>query len=174
MKILVTGGAGFIGSHTCAELLNSGFEVTVVDNLSNSSEKSINCVWNITGKDISFHVADVRDKATLGSIFNFEHLYAVIHFAGLKVVCEPVENHMNNYSNDIDSTLVLTDVMRELSALRLFSHLPLQYMEIRCLFQLQRTVQRETVRNPYGWTKWMIEQMLIDMAKADPTWNITL
>ena len=112
MKILVTGGAGCIGSHTCVELLNDNYEVVVIDNLDNSNSAALNRVQQITGKSLIFYEADVRDKTTLHTIFNNEQPNAVIHFAGLKAVGESVSLPHTYYQNNIDSTLVLTEVMK--------------------------------------------------------------
>ncbi len=112
MRILVTGGAGYIGSHTCVELLNEGYEVVVVDNLYNASEKALDRVKEITGKDLVFYQADIRDKAALDEIFDREKVDAVIHFAGLKAVGESVAKPLEYYENNIAGTLNLCDVMR--------------------------------------------------------------
>ena len=113
MAILVTGGAGYIGSHTCVELLNEGYEVVVVDNLCNSSEKSLERVEQITGKKVTFYKADLLDKAALSKVFDKESIDSVIHFAGLKAVGESVSKPLEYYHNNITGTLVLCDVMRE-------------------------------------------------------------
>src|SRR5690554_4354387 len=113
MSILVTGGAGYIGSHTCVELLESGYEVVVVDNLSNASEKSLERVEEITGKSLKFYKADILDREALTNIFETENIEAVIHFAGLKAVGESVEKPLEYYHNNIVGTLVLCDVMRQ-------------------------------------------------------------
>ncbi|MBQ9354589.1 MAG: UDP-glucose 4-epimerase, partial [Clostridia bacterium] len=113
MSVLVTGGAGYIGSHTCVEMLDAGYDVVVVDNLDNSSKESLNRVEKITGKKVKFYENDVRDKQGLRNIFSENKIEAVIHFAGLKAVGESVKKPMMYYSNNIDSTLVLIDVMKE-------------------------------------------------------------
>ena len=112
MSVLVTGGAGFIGSHTCVELLESGFDVVVCDNLSNSSEEALNRVKKITGKTVKFYKTDIRDKAGLDAIFEKENIDSVIHFAGLKAVGESVEKPLMYYDNNIHGTLVLCEAMK--------------------------------------------------------------
>ena len=112
MRILVTGGAGYIGSHTCVELLEAGYEVVVVDNLYNASEKALERVKQITGKDLTFYLADICDRDMMNKIFDQEHVDAVIHFAGLKAVGESVAKPIEYYSNNLAGTLTLCDVMR--------------------------------------------------------------
>ena len=113
MSILVTGGAGFIGSHTCVELLNAGYQVVVVDNLYNASEKAVERVKEITGKDLTFYKADIRDKEAMNAIFDKEEIESVIHFAGLKAVGESVQKPIEYYHNNITGTLLLCDIMRK-------------------------------------------------------------
>lgn len=115
MAILVTGGAGFIGSHTCVELLNAGYDVVIADNLYNASEKAVDRVKQITGKDLKFYKADIRDKEAMNEIFEKEEIESVIHFAGLKAVGESVVKPLEYYENNIAGTLVLCDVMRNTS-----------------------------------------------------------
>ena len=173
MKILTTGGAGFIGSHTCVELLNSGYDVVVVDNLCNSKEESIRRIEQITGKQVSFYKADLLDREALEHIFDCEPIDAVIHFAGLKAVGESVQKPLEYYHNNLTGTLVLCDVMRRHGVKRIvFSSSATVYgspktVPITADFPL-------SVTNPYGRTKLMIEEMLQDFAAADPEWNITL
>lgn len=173
MTILVTGGAGYIGSHTCIELLENGFKVIVVDNLVNSCEESIKRVEKITGKSLTFYQSDLRDKKTLEEIFKREKIDAVIHFAGLKAVGESVYKPLEYYENNIGSTLVLCDVMKSLGVKKLiFSSSATVYgnpetVPIRENFPL-------SVTNPYGRTKLMLEEILQDLHTADPEWNIIL
>ncbi len=173
MAILVTGGAGYIGSHTCVELLNLGYEVVVVDNLSNSKEESIRRIKRITGKDLTFYKADLLDKDALTYIFNTEHIDSVIHFAGLKSVGESVEKPLEYYHNNITSTLMLCEVMKEHNVKNIvFSSSATVYgipktVPIREDFPLSTT-------NPYGSTKLMLEKILIDLHTSDPEWNVIL
>ena len=172
MSILVTGGAGYIGSHTCVELLNKGYEVVVVDNLSNSSRISLDRVEKITGKKITFYEADLLDKVAIEEIFEHEKtIDAVIHFAGLKAVGESVQKPLEYYHNNITGTLILCEVMRNYGVKELiFSSSATVYgtpesLPIKEDFPLSTT-------NPYGATKLMIEGILKDLQQSDPDWNI--
>ena len=173
MAILVTGGAGFIGSHTCVELLEAGYEVVVVDNLCNSSAESLNRVQEITGKTLKFYEADILDREAMEEIFTKEDITAVIHFAGLKAVGESVAKPLEYYWNNITGTLVLCDVMRKHGCKNLvFSSSATVYgdpatVPIREDFPLH-------VTNPYGRTKLMQEEMFRDFYVSDNTWNIML
>jgi len=173
MAILVTGGAGYIGSHTCVELLGKGYDVVVVDNLSNSSKEALNRVEKITGKRVSFYEMDVQDEAGLRKIFEAEKIDAVIHFAGLKAVGESVEKPLEYYMNNLESTFTLCKVMREYNVWKLvFSSSATVYgnpasVPIREDFPL-------SVTNPYGRTKLMQEEILKDLAFADKNWKIVL
>ena len=143
MHILVTGGAGYIGSHTCVELLNAGYEVTVVDNLYNSSEKALDRVQEIAGKAVKFYKADIQDRDAMNKIFDENKFDAVIHFAGLKAVGESVAKPIEYYQNNIGGTLVLTDVMRHHGCKISSSVLPQQYMEIRQSSRSQKSARKE-------------------------------
>ncbi len=173
MTILVTGGAGYIGSHTCVELLNSGYDVVVVDNLCNSSEESLKRVKQITGKELIFYQVDLLDKEALTQVFQKEKIDAVIHFAGLKAVGESVVKPLEYYYNNVTGTLVLCDVMRSFGVKDIvFSSSATVYgnpamVPIREDFSL-------SVTNPYGRTKLMLEEILRDLNIADPAWNIIL
>lgn len=173
MKILVTGGAGYIGSHTCIELLEAGHEVVVVDNLMNSKEESLKRVQEITGKLLIFNRVDLLDRHALMDIFTRHHIDAVIHFAGLKAVGESVQTPLKYYHNNITGTLILCEVMAEHSVKNIvFSSSATVYgdpaaVPIREDFPLGPT-------NPYGWTKLMIEEILKDLFVSDPSWNIAL
>ncbi|MBR1633979.1 MAG: UDP-glucose 4-epimerase GalE [Lachnospiraceae bacterium] len=174
MKILVTGGAGYIGSHTCVELLNAGHEVIVLDNLSNSSEKSLDRVREIAGKDLVFYKGDIRDRACLEKIFSQDGIDAVIHFAGLKAVGESVEKPWEYYENNIAGTLTLVDVMRQNGCKNIiFSSSSTVYGTPEEIPVTEQT-PKGTCTNPYGWTKSMLEQILSDIQKADPQWNVIL
>ena len=146
MAILVTGGAGFIGSHTCVEMLNAGYEVIVVDNLCNASEEAIRRVEKITGKNVTFYKADIRDKEALDQIFDKESVECVIHFAGLKAVGESVAKPLEYYQNNIAGTLTLCDVMRNHNVKNIILVLQQRYMVIRHLSRLQKNARREPVR----------------------------
>ena len=173
MKVLVTGGAGFIGSHTVVELLDAGYEVVVVDNLSNASEESVRRVKEITGKSFDFYVADVRDRAKLEEIFSAHNVDWVIHFAGLKAVGESVQKPVLYYDNNLISTLVLLETMEKFGVRNfVFSSSATVYGEPERL-PLDEDCRLMTT-NPYGTTKLMQEQMLKDLYRADNRWNIAL
>lgn len=172
MKILITGGAGYIGSHTIIELLNAGHDIVVIDNLSNSSRKAIERVEEITKKSIKFHEADVRDTPLLKSIFSTENIDAVIHFAGLKAVGESVSKALYYYQNNLDSTLTLLECMKEFDVKKLvFSSSATVYGDPAVLPITENMPKSAT--NPYGQTKLMIEQILEDVALTNEGWNIT-
>ncbi len=175
MKILVTGGAGYIGSHTCVELLEAGYDVVVVDNLYNASEKSLERVKEITGKEVTFYQADIRDKEALDQIFDKEtDVEAVIHFAGLKAVGESVAKPVEYYENNIAGTLNLCDVMRNHGVKNIiFSSSATVYGD-PAFVPITEECPKGICTNPYGWTKWMLEQILMDIQKADPEWNVIL
>ncbi len=173
MKILVTGGAGYIGSHTCIELLQAGYEVVVVDNLINSKEESLKRVQGLTGKTLAFHKVDLLNKRELGDVFNKSSIDAVIHFAGLKAVGESVSIPLRYYHNNVTGTLILCDVMEKYKVKNLvFSSSATVYgdpdkVPIKEDFPLSAT-------NPYGRSKLMIEDILRDLYDADEAWNIAI
>lgn len=174
MAILVTGGAGYIGSHTCVELLNAGYEVVVYDNLSNSSEKSLERVEQITGKKVTFYKGDILDRERLNEVFEKESIDSCIHFAGLKAVGESVEKPWEYYNNNISGTLTLTDVMRKHNCKNIiFSSSATVYGD-PAIIPITEECPKGQCTNPYGWTKSMLEQILTDMQKADPEWNVIL
>ncbi len=174
MNILVTGGAGYIGSHTCLELLQSGFGVVVVDNLCNSNPKSLDRVEALTGKKLRFYEGDVRDEALLRRIFAENEISAVIHFAGLKAVGESVSQPWRYYDNNLNSTLVLTKVMEEAGVQRIiFSSSATVYSGDNEM-PLREDSRTGGCTNPYGWTKYMTEQILSGMAHADEKWSVVL
>ncbi len=174
MKILVTGGAGFIGSHTCVELIENGYEPIVIDNLCNSNPESLNRVAKITGKKITFYEGDVRDEVLLRQIFSEHEIKAVIHFAGLKAVGESVEQPWRYYDNNLNSTLVLTKVMNEVGVKNIiFSSSATVYSGDNEM-PLKEDSKTGNCTNPYGWTKYMTEQILSGMATADKEWGIVL
>lgn len=174
MSILVTGGAGYIGSHTVVELQNAGFDVVVVDNLCNSSKKSLERVEQITGKAVKFYEKDILDKQGLDEIFNNEKIDSVIHFAGLKAVGESVAKPWLYYQNNITGTLTLLDIMTKHNVKNLiFSSSATVYGDPK-IIPITEDCPKGTCTNPYGWTKSMIEQILSDIYKADNEWNIVL
>ncbi len=173
MKILVTGGAGYIGSHTVLELLNAGHEVVVIDNLSNSSVESLNRVKKITDKDVVFYEACVRDRDVLDKIFTSHKIDAVIHFAGLKAVGESVSKPLKYYRNNIDSTISLIEKMAKHKVRKLiFSSSATVYGNPEKLPITEDCRVGVGITNPYGQTKFMIEQILEDITKSSNKWNI--
>ncbi len=174
MNILVTGGAGYIGSHTCLELLESGYGVVVIDNLCNSNPKSLDRVEQLGGKKLKFYEGDVRDEALLRKIFVENEIAAVIHFAGLKAVGESVAQPWRYYDNNLNSTLVLTKVMADVGVKRIIFSSSATVYAADNEMPLQETSRTGGCTNPYGWTKYMTEQILSGMAAADPEWSIVL
>ena len=174
MSVLVTGGAGYIGSHTCVELLESGYEVVVIDNLCNSNPKSLERVEMLTGKKLTFYEGDVRDEDLLKKIFAEHNIECVIHFAGLKAVGESVAIPWKYYDNNLNSTLVLTKVMAEVGMKNIiFSSSATVYSGDNEM-PLREDSRTGNCTNPYGWTKYMTEQILSGMAHADDEWAIVL
>lgn len=173
MKILVCGGAGYIGSHTCVELLEAGHEIAVVDNLSNSSPKAVEAVRQITGKDFPFYECDILDREALSEVFDENRFDAVIHFAGLKAVGESVQKPLEYYHNNMTGTFILLDVMREHNVFNIvFSSSATVYgnpasVPIKEDFPLSTT-------NPYGSTKLMLERVLTDVAASDKRFSVVL
>lgn len=173
MKILVTGGAGYIGSHTCVELLNENYEVVVLDNLSNSSRESLSRVEKITGKKLAFHKADLLEKSNIQQVFKEHKIDGVIHFAGLKAVGESVALPLKYYHNNITGTLHLVSVMDEFNVKNLvFSSSATVYGDPATLPITENFPL--SAANPYGRTKLMIEEILQDLHLADNRWNIAL
>lgn len=174
MKILVTGGAGYIGSHTCVELLNNDYEVVVVDNLYNSCEEALNRVEKITGKTLTFYEGDLLDRNLMEDIFDRERPEAVIHFAGYKAVGESVAKPIEYYHNNITGTLILCDVMRRYDCKKIvFSSSATVYGD-PAFVPITEDCPKGVITNPYGQTKSMIEQILTDIQVSDPEWNVTL
>ena len=174
MDILVTGGAGYIGSHTVVELLNGGHNAVIVDNFSNSNPEVITRLHQISGKKIYSYRGDVRDASFLGHIFETHHIDAVIHFAGLKSVGGSLQDPLKYYSNNIDSSLVLCKVMLEKGVKKLvFSSSATIYGAPKKLPVAETHRTGQGITNPYGQTKYMIERMLHDFVAADPRWQIT-
>lgn len=174
MSILVAGGAGYIGSHTCVELLTAGYEVVVVDNLYNSSEEALKRVEKITGKTVTFYQADLLDKPALNQVFDKEKIESVINFAGLKAVGESVQKPLEYYHNNITGTLNLCDVMRNHGVKNIiFSSSATVYGD-PAFIPITEECPKGKITNPYGQTKGMLEQILTDLHVADPEWNVVL
>ena len=173
MKVLVTGGAGYIGGHTCVELLNAGHEVVVIDNFVNSKPEALDNIRKITGRDLAFYKADLRDREAVRRIFGEHQIDAAIHFAGLKAVGESVHKPMEYYDNNLGGFFVLAEEMAAHGVKKLV------FSSSATVYGMNNPVPfREdyptSATNPYGYTKVMIEQMLRDLAVADPDWSIVM
>ncbi len=174
MSILVTGGAGYIGSHTVVELYNAGYEAVIVDNLSNSSRESLKRIEELTGKQIKFYEADIRDRQAMDRIFEENKIDSVIHFAGLKAVGESTVKPIEYYDNNIGGTLTLVQSMRDHGVKNIvFSSSATVYGD-PAFVPITEECPKGVCTNPYGWTKSMLEQILTDMQKADKEWNVIL
>lgn len=174
MAILVTGGAGYIGSHTCVELLNQGYEVVVIDNLYNSSAKALDRVEEITGKKVKFYEGDLLNREDIEKVFDKESIDSVIHFAGLKAVGESVSKPLEYYHNNITGTLLLCDVMRNHGCKNIvFSSSATVYGD-PAFVPITEECPKGKITNPYGQTKGMLEQILTDLHVGDPEWNVIL
>ncbi len=174
MTILVTGGAGYIGSHTCVELLNAGYDVVIIDNLYNSNQKAVDRIEEISGKKVKFYPDDMMDRAAVKRVFDENKIDAVIHFAGLKAVGESVHKPIEYYRTNIGSTLNLTDEMCAHGCKNIiFSSSATVYGD-PAEIPITENCPKGTCTNPYGWTKWMQEQILTDIHTADPEWNVIL
>ena len=174
MNVLVTGGAGYIGSHTCVELLNEGYGVIVIDNLCNANPKSLERVKELTGKELTFYEGDVRDEALLRRIFAEHDISCVIHFAGLKAVGESVAKPWEYYDNNLNSTLVLTKVMKEVGMKNIIFSSSATVYTADNEMPLRENSRTGNCTNPYGWTKYMTEQILSGLAVSDKEWGIVL
>ena len=174
MNVLVTGGAGYIGSHTCVELLNEGYGVIVIDNLCNSNAKSLDRVRSITGKELTFYEGDVRDEELLRKIFTTHDIGCVIHFAGLKAVGESVAQPWRYYDNNLNSTLILTKVMADVGMKNIIFSSSATVYTADNEMPLRESSRTGGCTNPYGWTKYMTEQILSGMSTADKEWGIVL
>lgn len=174
MKVLVTGGAGYIGSHTCVELLNAGHEVVIADNFYNSCPEALNRIKELTGKEFAFYECDVRDRAMLDKIFAENKIDSVIHFAGLKAVGESVSKPIEYYDNNIGSTLTLCEAMRDAGCKKLVFSSSATVYGMNNPSPLKEDMQIGGTTNPYGTTKYMIELILQDMCKADEEWSVAL
>ena len=174
MKVLVTGGAGYIGSHTCVEMLKAGMELVVVDNLSNSKEEALRRVKRITGKALTFYRADIRDKAALLEILSRHAVNAVVHFAGLKAVGESVAQPLRYYDNNVAGTVMLCQAMAEAGVKRIvFSSSATVYGDPHAV-PIREDFPVGATTNPYGRSKFMIEEILRDLHASDPAWRVAL
>ena len=174
MNILLTGGAGYIGSHTIIELDKAGHSVVVVDNLVNSKPEALNRVAKITGKTVPFVEADIRDRQAMDKLFTDYKIDAVINFAGLKAVGESVAKPLEYYENNMNGLFVLVDVMRQHNCKNIiFSSSATVYGD-PAIIPITEECPKGQCTNPYGWTKSMLEQVLTDVQKADPEWNVVL
>ena len=173
MSILVTGGAGYIGSQTCIEMQNAGYDVVVVDNLDNSNKEALNRVEKITGKPVKFYEEDVRNKEALRKIFKENNIEAVIHFAGLKAVGESVRAPIMYYDNNLISTIVLIEVMNEFSVKKIVFSSSATVYGVATEMPLVEGMPLGAI-NPYGRTRYFIEEILRDLYIADNTWCVAL
>jgi len=174
MAILITGGLGYIGSHTCVELLQQGHEVIIVDNLYNSNIKVLERIEAITGKCPMFYQMDVSNATALSSVFELHHIEYVIHFAGAKAVGESIEKPEFYYRNNLNSTMTLCRVMAEHGVKKLVFSSSATVYSMDNPMPVSETSATGSCTNPYGWTKYMAEQILRDIAKADPDWSVVL
>lgn len=174
MTILVTGGAGYIGSHTCVELLTRGYDVVIIDNLVNSSEKAVERVAQITGKEPVFYRADVRDRAALDRIFEKHAIGCAIHFAGLKAVGESVQMPLEYYDNNLFSTVRLCEAMRDHGVKNIIFSSSATVYSGENKMPLGEGAVTGGCTNPYGWTKYMSERIMRDTARADKDWSVVL
>ena len=174
MSILVTGGAGYIGSHTCIELMKAGYEVVVVDNFYNSKREALRRIAELAGKQFSFYECDIRDKKGLEKVFSEEKIEAVIHFAGLKAVGESCVKPLEYYDNNIGGTLTLCEVMKEFGCKKLVFSSSATVYGMNNVSPLKETMPTGGTTNPYGTTKYMIEIILSDLFKADSEWSVSL
>ena len=174
MRILVTGGAGFIGSHTVVELQNAGYEVVILDNLSNSSKKVLNRIKEITGKEPGFYEADIRDEDALRNLFEKEKIDSCIHFAGLKAVGESVQKPWLYYDNNIHGTLTLLKVMNDFNVKKFVFSSSATVYGAPAFVPITEECPVGVITNPYGNTKKILEEILTDMAKADKEWKVML
>jgi UDP-glucose 4-epimerase len=174
MKILLTGGAGFIGSHTAVELLNAGHEIVVVDNYVNSQPEALKRVEEITGKHFASYEADVADREAMDRIFDEQQIDAVIHFAGLKAVGESVQQPLRYYRNNLDTTLTLCETMDRHGVKRIVFSSSATVYGVPDEVPLREDMFCKGCTNPYGWTKYMIEKILSGVCTADPKWSVVL
>ena len=174
MSILITGGCGYIGSHTCIELLNSAYDIVVIDNYYNSDKEALNRVKELSGKDFLFYECDIRDREGLRKVFSENKIDVVIHFAGLKAVGESVQKPLEYFDNNVNGTLVLCDVMREFGCKRMVFSSSATVYGNNNPSPLVETMKTGEVTNPYGRTKYMIECILQDVCVSDDDWSVVL
>lgn len=174
MSILITGGAGYIGSHTVVELQNAGYDVVVIDNLYNANIQVLDRISAITGKKVPFYKVDIRDREGLNEVFEKENIESCIHFAGLKAVGESVANPWEYYDNNITGTLTLVDVMRKHGVKNIIFSSSATVYGNPSQIPITEECPKGQCTNPYGWTKSMLEQILTDIQHADPEWNVVL
>lgn len=174
MSILVTGGAGYIGSHTCVELLNAGYDIVVIDNFYNSQRESLNRVADITGKKFKFYECDIRDEEGLSEVFTKENIEAVIHFAGLKAVGESCRLPLEYYENNVGGTITLCRVMKKFGCKKIVFSSSATVYGMNNVSPLREDMPAGGTTNPYGTTKYMIELILKDLYAADNEWSILL
>ena len=174
MSILVTGGAGYIGSHTCIELLNAGYDIVIVDNFYNSKREALNRIAELSGKSFAFYECDIRDKKGMTKVFQQEKIDAVIHFAGLKAVGESCQKPIEYYDNNIGGTLTLCEVMKENGCKKIVFSSSATVYGMNNVSPLKETMPTGGTTNPYGTTKYMIEIILADIFKSDNEWSISL
>lgn len=174
MAILVTGGAGYIGSHTCIELLNAGYEVIILDNFYNSKPESLKRIKELSGKDFKFYECDIRDREGLCKIFENEKVEAVIHFAGLKAVGESCVKPLEYYDNNVGGTVTLCEVMRDYGVKKMVFSSSATVYGMNNVSPLREDMPAGGTTNPYGTTKYMIEIILRDLCKADKDWSVCL
>ena len=174
MAILITGGCGYIGSHTCVELLDRNYDIVVLDNFYNSNPEALKRVKELTGKDFPFYECDIRDAAGLSAIFEKHDIDVVIHFAGLKAVGESVQKPLEYFDNNVNGTLVLCDVMRQYNCKKMVFSSSATVYGMNNPSPLDETMPVGAVTNPYGRTKFMIEGILEDICTSDPAWSVVL
>ncbi|MBQ9414317.1 MAG: UDP-glucose 4-epimerase GalE, partial [Clostridia bacterium] len=174
MAILITGGCGYIGSHTCIEMLAAGYDIVVVDNYYNSKPEALTRVKELSGKDFPFYNADIRDEEALTRVFKENKIDAVIHFAGLKAVGESVHKPMMYYDNNVQGTLVLCRVMDKMGCKRIIFSSSATVYGMNNPSPLKETMPTGAVTNPYGRTKYVIEEILKDICVSDPAWSAVL
>ena len=174
MSILVTGGAGYIGSHTCVELLNAGYEIVVLDNFYNSGRESLNRIREITGKDFRFYQCDIRDRKALDEIFKKENIEAVIHFAALKAVGESCSKPLDYYENNVGGTICLCEAMRDAGCKKIVFSSSSTVYGMNNPVPFVETMPTGGTTNPYGTTKYFIERILFDIYDSDNDWSVVL
>ncbi|MBO5494568.1 MAG: UDP-glucose 4-epimerase GalE [Eubacterium sp.] len=174
MSVLVTGGLGYIGSHTCVELMNSGVDVVVLDNLYNCKKSSYDRIKALVGKDFKFYECDIRDREGMSKVFENEDIDSVIHFAGLKAVGESVQKPLEYFDNNVNGTLVLLDVMRQYGCKKIVFSSSATVYGMNNVSPLKEDMEVGGVTNPYGRTKYMIECILKDLYTSDNSWSICL